>query len=152
MSNIAFKPLPLPKQPIVEPDTTNAVALSKYVANGMIGCFNCHSADLKTINELEPEKTPGFYGGGTVMLDLDGKTEVVTANITMDPAGIGKITEQEFVDAVRFGKKPGGGQLHYPMTPHAALSDTEVRAVYAYLKTVPPINHEVTRFKEASAE
>lgn len=82
------------------------------------------------------------------MLDLDGKTEVVTANITMDPTtGIGNRTEQEFVEAVRF-KKPGGGQLHYPMTPHAGPSDTEVRAIYAYLKTVPQIHHEVTRFKE----
>lgn len=150
LSNVAFKPLPLPQQPILEPDTTDMVVLGKYVADGMVGCFSCHSADLKTLNELEPEKTPGFYGGGTAMLDLDGQTEVVTANITMDPTtGIGNRTEQEFVDAVRFCKKPGGGQLHYPMTPHAALSDTEVRAIYAYLKTVPPIQHQVTRFKAA---
>ncbi len=151
LANVAFKPLPLPQQPIIEPDTTDAVALGRYVADGMVGCYNCHSADLKTINELEPEKSPGFYGGGTAMLDLDGKTEVVTANITFDPTtGIGNISEQAFVEAVRFCKKPGGGQLHYPMTPHAGLSDTEVRAIYAYLKTVPQIHHEVTRFKEAS--
>ena len=125
LANVAFKPLPLPQQPMVEPDTTNMVALGKYVANGMVGCFACHSADLKTLNELEPEKTPGFYGGGTAMLDLDGRTEVVTANITMDAAtGIGNLTEQEFVDAVRFCKKPGGGQ--------PALSHDSPRCVERY--------------------
>ncbi|MCC6282551.1 MAG: cytochrome c [Saprospiraceae bacterium] len=148
LCNMAFKPLPLPAQPIMEPDTTNKVALGKYVADGMIGCFACHSADLKTLNDLEPEKTPGFYGGGTVMLDLDGVTGVPTANITMDKAtGIGNWTEQQFVDAVRYAKKPQGGLLHYPMLPHAGLSETEIRAVFAYLQTVPVIQNEVTRFQ-----
>lgn len=148
LCNIAFGPLPLPAQPIMEPDTTNKVALGKYVADGMIGCFACHSADLKTLNDLEPEKTPGFYGGGTVMLDLDGVTGVPTANITMDKAtGIGNWTEQQFVDAVRYGKKPQGGLLHYPMMPHAGLSEPEIRAVFAYLQTVPVIQNEVTRFQ-----
>ena len=148
LCNMAFKPLPLPAQPIMEPDTTNKVALGKYVADGMIGCFACHSADLKTLNDLEPEKTPGFYGGGTVMLDLDGVTGVPTANITMDKAtGIGNWTEQQFVDAVRYAKKPQGGLLHYPMLPHAGLSETEIKAVYAYLQTVPVIQNPVDRFK-----
>ena len=148
LCNMAFKPLPLPAQPIMEPDTTNKVALGKYVADGMIGCFACHSADLKTLNDLEPEKTPGFYGGGTVMLDLDGVTGVPTANITMDKAtGIGNWTEQQFVDAVRYAKKPQGGLLHYPMLPHAGLSETEIRAVFAYLQTVPVIQNPVDRFK-----
>lgn len=148
LCNIAFKPLPLPSRPIMEPDTTDKVALGKYVADGMIGCFACHSADLKTLNDLEPEKTPGFYGGGTVMLDLDGKTGVTTANITMDKeTGIGNWTEQQFVEAVRYSKKPTGGLLHYPMLPHAGLSETEIKAVYAYLQTVPVIQNKVERYQ-----
>ena len=148
LCNIAFKPLLLHSLPIMEPDTTDKVALGKYVADGMIGCFACHSADLKTLNDLEPEKTPGFYGGGTVMLDLDGKTGVTTANITMDKeTGIGNWTEQQFVEAVRYSKKPTGGLLHYPMLPHAGLSETEIKAVYAYLQTVPVIQNKVERYQ-----
>lgn len=151
LSNIAFGPLPLPDQPIIEPDTSDTVALGKYVADGLAACYACHSADLKTLNDLEPEKTPGFYGGGTVMLDIDGKTGVPTANITMDKeSGIGNLTEQQFVDAVKYGKKPGGGALHYPMIPHTALTDTEVKAIFAYLKTVPVINNRVPRYQEAN--
>lgn len=148
LANVAFGPLPLPTQPIMEPDTSNPVVLGKYVANGMIGCFACHSADLKTLNDLDPEKTPGFYGGGTVMLDMDGTTKVATANITMDKeTGIGNWTEQQFVDAVRYGKKPQGGLLHSPMAPHAGLTETEIKAIYAYLQTVPVIQNKVDRFK-----
>lgn len=148
LCNVAFGPLPLPAQPIMEPDTTDKVALGKYVADGMIGCYACHSADLKTINDLNPEKSPGYYGGGTVMLDLDGKTGVTTANITMDKeTGIGNWTEQQFVEAVRYSKKPTGGLLHYPMLPHAGLSETEIKAVYAYLQTVPVIQNKVERYQ-----
>ena len=151
LANVAFGPLPMPEKTIVEPDTTDKVALGKYVANGVIGCFVCHSGDLKTLNELEPEKTPGFYGGGTEMLDLDGKTHIAAANLTMDAeTGIGRLTEQQFVEAVKYGKKPGGGALHYPMTPHAALTDTEVKAIYAYLKTVPVIKNQVHRYQASN--
>lgn len=148
LGTFAFGPLPLPKAPIAEPDSADMVALGEYVADGMIGCYGCHSADLKTLNDLEPTLTPGYMGGGTPMLDLDGKTVVNTANITMDKStGIGDWTEQEFIDAVRFCKKRGGGSLHYPMVPHTALSETEVKAVFAYLKTVPVISNPVERFK-----
>jgi mono/diheme cytochrome c family protein len=153
LGNTVFGPLPLPTQPIVEPDSADQVAMGKYVANGMIGCFSCHSGDLKKINEMNPEKTPGFYGGGTPMLDMDGATTVTTANITMDKeTGIGNWTEQQFVDAVRFGKKPQGGMLHYPMTPHAALTETEVKAVFAYLKTVPVVHNKVDRYQEGASQ
>ncbi len=143
LSNVAFAPLPLPKAPILEPDTTNPVALGKYVADGMIGCYACHSSDLKTLNDFDPPLSPGYMGGGTPMLDLDGKTVVTSANITMDmETGIGKWTEQEFLEAVKFCKKPGGGSLRYPMLPHAALSDTEIKGIYAYLKTVPVVRRK----------
>lgn len=148
LGNTMFGPLPLQQQPILEPDTTDKVAYGKYVANGVIGCFACHSGEITEMNEMEPEKSGNFYGGGGIMLDMDGKTPVPVANITMDKeTGIGNWTEQQFADAVRFGRKPRGGLLHYPMTPHAALTEMEVKAIHAYLKTVPVIRNKVDRFK-----
>lgn len=153
LANTMFGPLPLPENPILEPDTTDKVALGKYVANGMIGCYACHSGDITELNEFEPEKTGGFFGGGGIMLDETGETEIPVANITMDKeTGIGNWTEQQFDDAVRFGKKPQGGLLHYPMTPHAALTETEVKAIFAYLKTVPVIKNKVNRFQETTPQ
>ncbi|MCK6693337.1 MAG: cytochrome c, partial [Thermoanaerobaculia bacterium] len=61
--------------------------------------------------------------------------------------GIGNFTQQQFYDAVKYGKNPRGGPLHYPMFPHTALSDTEVNAIWAYLQTVPTIKNQVARYQ-----
>lgn len=149
LCNVVFSPPPMPAQPITVPDSTDQLAFGRYLANGLCGCFGCHSADFKTNNDLEPEKSAGFYAGGNPMLNMEGEV-VPSANITMDPeTGIGKWTEEEFVNAVRLCQRPGGGVLFYPMIPHSTLTETEVKAIYAYLKTVPPVKHEVKRYQPA---
>lgn len=146
LSNVAFKPLPLPAAPISVPDTANRVAFGKYVANGLVNCYACHSADFKKTDDLHPEKSAGFYGGGNPLLDAEGKITIPSANITMDEeTGIGKWTETQFLEAVKYAKNPRGGLLRYPMAPHAALSDSEVKAIFAYLKTVPVIKNPVPK-------
>lgn len=140
-----FKPFDLPAQPIPLPDTTNQVAWGQYLANGAFTCFPCHSADFAKVNDIEPEKSLGFYGGGNPMLDLDGNLRP-SANISPDPeTGIGKWTEEQFVETVKYGRRPNGQMVRYPMLPHSGLTDNEVKAIYAYLRTVPPIHNEVKR-------
>ena len=79
------------------PEVKDQLAYGKYVVHGLGDCFSCHSADFKTMNIMEPEKSVGYMGGGNQTLDSDGKV-VATANITMDPeTGIGKWTEEQFV-------------------------------------------------------
>ncbi len=146
LAHVVFFPPPLPAQAIAAPDTSNQIAFGKYVADGLCGCYQCHSADFKTMDILVPEKSAGFYGGGNPMLNYEGQT-VPTANITTDKeTGIGMWTYQQFYDAVKFNKSPRGGALHYPMFPHVTLTDGEVAAVYAYLKTVPVIRNSVARY------
>jgi cytochrome c2 len=145
LSNTAFSPPPMPAQPIAMPDTTDKIALGRYVADGLCACFACHSADFKTMNYLNPERSEGYYGGGNPMLNYDGQV-VPTANITMDPeTGIGNWTATQFRDAVRYNKKPSGQPLNYPMFPHTTLSDTEVDGIFAYLQTVPKIKNKVNK-------
>lgn len=149
LANVAFKPFPLPESPIVVPDTTDQIAFGKYVADGLVGCYGCHSADFKKIDDLSPEKSAGFYGGGNPMLNLEGEI-VPSANITFDKeTGIGNLTYGQFYEAVKFGKNPRGGPLHYPMFPHTTLTDTEVRGIWAYLQTVPAIRNPVKRYQPA---
>lgn len=139
---VAFKPLPYPEQPIQRPDTNNPVALGKYIVDGQIACYACHSKDFKTMNELDPPRSEGYCGGGNPLLNLEGET-VLSSNITFDASGIGTYTEQEFIDAVKYGRKKGGGLLRYPMVPHTGLTDTEVKGIYAYLKTIPALQNKV---------
>ncbi|MCU0326039.1 MAG: cytochrome c [Spirosomaceae bacterium] len=144
LTNTVMKPLPISTEPIRVPDSTNVIEFGKYVANDMIACYACHSKDFSKQDPIHPENSLGFYGGGNPMPNLEGQI-IPSANITFDEeTGIGKrYTEAQFVEAVKLCKKPDGGVLRYPMQPHISLSDYEVKAIYAYLKTIPKIKNKV---------
>lgn len=147
LCNTAFKPKTLPLQPITIPDSNNTIEFGRYLSDHLCECYSCHSADFKTMNTNTPSLSVGYYGGGNPVLNYEGQV-VRSANITMDEnTGIGKWTAEEFINAVKYCKKPTGGLLSYPMIPHTTLSDTEVRAIWEYLKTVPKINNPVERYK-----
>ena len=139
-----FKPLPFPEKPIVAPPTSDKAAFGKYLATGVYDCFQCHSADFKTANVMEPEKSEGYFGGGNLLIDLEGKP-VLSANLTPDPktGHINGWTLERFGNAVRFGQEPEGGSVSTVMPKYTALSDGEVEAIFEYLKTVPPVNNDV---------
>lgn len=141
-----MKPFPYPAEVIREPDTTNAVQWGKYIALGQLDCYTCHSKDFAKNDYFSPEKSTGFFGGGNEMIGLDGK-KLASLNITMDnETGIGKWSEEDFIKAVKYGQLQNNQPaLRTPMQPYTNLTDNEVKAVYAYLKTVPKINNKVER-------
>lgn len=144
LSHVAFKPYPYPEQEVSLPPAGDKVAKGAYLANAIAGCFSCHSADFTTVDDLNPAKSAGFYGGGTAMKDAADQ-DIYTANITMDKkTGIGNWTEQQFIDAVKWGKGPKY-PIRAPMPKFTHLTDEEISAIYAYLQTVPTIEHEVDR-------
>lgn len=142
LSHIAWKPLPFPEQPIALPDTNNAIEHGKYLANAIFHCFPCHSGDFKTLDMVHPEKSGGFYGGGNKMPGINGEL-VTTRNLTFDETGIANFSEDDFIQSVKYCRKRGCGQLRVPMFPHALLTDTEVKHIFAYLKTVPKIHNKI---------
>jgi mono/diheme cytochrome c family protein len=70
-----------------------------------------------------------------------------TTNLTPDPTtGIGNWSEAAFIAAIRKGLKGGGGRPLLPPMPwrmYAMASDEDLRAIYAYLKSIPPIANRV---------
>lgn len=146
LSNIkAVKPGAMPAGTIAQPDTTNAVAWGRYIAVDQLECFSCHSQDFAKNNYEVPEKSAGFFGGGNKMLNSEGQA-IYTRNITMDEqTGIGNWTEDQFVQALKYGRTPQGQALREPMMPYTYLTDGEARAIYAYLKTLPKIQNKIER-------
>lgn len=69
------------------------------------------------------------------------------ANLTPDKnTGLGIWTEDMFVKAMRTGKHMGDGREILPPMPWravAGLSDDDIKAVFAYLRTVPAITNHV---------
>jgi len=138
------KPMPFHNS-VPEPDTTDKVKWGEYVCLYRVECYTCHSSDFTTDDFIYPEKSKGFFGGGNKFAMPDGTT-MHSLNITMDDeTGIGKWTEDQFVKAVKTGIVPSGPALRPPMKPFVYLSDGEVRAIYAYLKTIPKIKNKVDR-------
>ncbi len=142
---VAFKPFEYPKAPIPNPDTTNQLEWGKYLALYQLECYACHSESFEKLNMLEPEKTAGFFGGGNPIGTASG-AKILSRNLTMDEeTGLGKWTEEEFIKAVKYGMVPKGPALRQPMMPFVNLTDDEVKAIFAYLKTVPKIHNKLDR-------
>ncbi len=140
---VAFKPFEYPKEPIIAPDSANTIEYGKYLVNGQLECYGCHSADFKTNNILEPELSVDYMAGGNPMLNMEREV-VPTANITMDKeTGIGNWTREEFVKAVKTGTRPNGEPMRYPMVPYVQLEEWEIEAIYAYIQTIPPVKKKI---------
>ena len=123
---------------------TDRVAHGRYLV-AALECYGCHSADFKTMNIAEPEKSAGYMGGGNPVLDLR-RQPVPSANLTPDTeTGIGRWSEHDFVNALRSGFRPDRSLIRYPMLPMPDLSEEEALAIYAYLRTVPPLRHAIAR-------
>jgi len=147
LSNFVFKPFPYPEKEIPSPDTGNAQEWGKYLALYQLECYTCHSKDFAKVDFYSPEKSLGFFGGGNEQLRTpDGKKQILSLNITPDEeTGIGSWTEEQFSNAVRNAIVPSGPALRQPMMPFVRLTDSEVHALYTYLRTVPKIKNKVDR-------
>lgn len=70
-----------------------------------------------------------------------------TANLTPDPeTGLGKWSEDMFIATVRSGRHMGQGRAILPPMPlHAigSLDDDDLKAIFAYLQSLPPIENAV---------
>ena len=144
LSRVEFKPFPMPEGPIAMPDQNDHLAVGEYLAINL-DCFSCHSADFKTNNYLEPEKSVGFFGGGNAPLDKEGNV-ILSPNLTPDQeTGIGNWSEDQFLQAVKYGQGANGQSLRYPMPKYRLLTDEEVKSIYWYLKTIPPLTNKVER-------
>jgi mono/diheme cytochrome c family protein len=130
------------------PATVPASALPAYtpnVANGKTmfdagGCASCHAVPNK-----DPDKVDRTRLGGGLALPTSFGTFYVP-NISPDPNdGIGQWREADFVSALWDGTARGGEHLFpafpYPSYRHMKLDD--VRDLFAYLKTLPPVSGKV---------
>ena len=70
-----------------------------------------------------------------------------TANLTPDDeTGLGKWTAETFIATLRTGRHEGKGRPLLPPMPWPmirTLTDEDLRAVFAYLQSLPPIRNRV---------
>jgi mono/diheme cytochrome c family protein len=109
----------------------------KYLVT-LAGCRDCH-----TPQDAHGQPLPGMdFGGGFI---LDGPWgRVASANITPDPSGISYYDEAMFMQAIRTGLV-GARKLNQIMPWHMyrGMTDEDIVAMFAYLKTLNPVRHHV---------
>ncbi|MBN9017499.1 MAG: c-type cytochrome [Rhizobiales bacterium] len=126
------------------PPQSDKVAYGGYIVNALAHCFECHTSP--GANGV-PDFKNGLGAGG-FLIALGPGMSVATPNITSDPdTGLGKWSDADIKKALTEGISPEGGHLSPPM-PYANfknMTDSDVEAVIAYLRTVPPIKNRVER-------
>jgi mono/diheme cytochrome c family protein len=127
-------------QPVTAPvptiDFTSPVERGKYLVR-ISGCSDCHTPQ----HQGQPNPALSFAGG----FELKGPFgNVTSANITPDPSGISYYDENLFMQAMRTGKV--GARTLNPIMPWIVwrnMTDQDLKAMFAYLHTLPPVHHRV---------
>jgi mono/diheme cytochrome c family protein len=119
-----------PASKISLPTDEKEIAYGKHRVEVL--CSDCHGADLSGIDNW---------------FALAPLGSIDSANLTAGEGGIGRefTSDEDYVRALRHGIDPQGRPIYMPAVPATAqLSDKDLGAMIAYLKTVPPVDH-VTR-------
>jgi len=157
-------------QPGKNGDKAEKIRRGQYLVN-LGGCNDCHTPKIMTDIGVMPDSTRLLSGhpasqklpplpqgviapdkwGAVTNNDLTawyGPWGVSFAiNLTPDMAtGTGAWTEASFIKAMRTGKHLGAGRAILPPMPWfnlATVTDEDLSAIFAYLKSLKPIQNEV---------
>lgn len=117
-----------PPSDIVLPTDEASLEFGRHRAESL--CQGCHGEDLSGVNNW-------FDGGPLGTID--------SANLTAGDGGVGKeyTSDEDYLRAIRHGVDPEGKPLFMPAVVSTSnLSDEDLGAIIAYVKTVPPVDHK----------
>lgn len=129
----------------MRPPETDAVKYGEYLVNAA-ACITCHTPQVK--GQFDFSRS---FGGG-LQFDV-GTFKVNSANITPDSTGIGAWNEERFMNKFTqyreekaYNFDPGAQNTIMPLTVYAGMKDEDLKAVYAYLRTVKPVSNKVEKY------
>lgn len=134
-----------------------------------LGCNDCHSPKtmttmgpvpdtLRLLSGHQADEELAEYDANIlksyVLFNMNNTATIgpwgtsFAANLTPDPTGIGSWTEDQFLRAMKQGKWKGlenSRQLLPPMPwqSYSQMSDEDLKAIFAYLKSIKPVNNLV---------
>ncbi len=134
-----------------------------------IGCHDCHSPKKMTDRGpiFDPDRLLSGHPANEPLAPYDLETAKAyvlfspgltasigpwgtsfAANLTPDDTGIGSWTEEQFFAAIKHGKYKGNlqGRNILPPMPWQTISqlpDTDLKAIFAYLKSIKPVENIV---------
>jgi mono/diheme cytochrome c family protein len=127
-------PRPL-EGPVPPPDLSTPEKRGEYVLR-TAACHHCHTP----MDDRGQFKLALDMAGGNPFPSPQGT--IAATNLTVDATGIGNYDEATFVAVMKTGKF---GTLHaiMPWIAYSGMTDEDLKAIYAYLRTRKPISHVV---------
>ena len=131
--------VPEPVDGPVSADLSTPEKRGRYDVEVLAVCGECH-----TPQDDKGNRVPGMDYAGGFALSYDGRKVVYSANITPAVNGIPYYTEDLFIEALRTGKVRSR-QLDDMMPTHffRNMTDQDLKDIFAYLKTLTPVDHYV---------
>jgi len=152
-----------PARAEIQPVTSHDVERGAYLVRVMM-CNDCHTPlkgqepDMSRMLSGHPEGAgvpaapalagPWVWAGSETMTAFAGPWGVsFTANLTPDKeTGLGDWDADTFIRALRTGRHEGRGRPILPPMPWPWIgqaTDDDLRAIFAYLQSIPPIRNKV---------
>jgi hypothetical protein len=147
------------------------VARGKYLVS-IMGCHDCHTPLKMTATGPEPDMSralsghpqelkmpaapaasgPWLWQGAATNTAFSGPWGVTyTFNLTPDVnTGLGIWTEEMFVKAIKTGRHMGVSRQIQPPMPwqvYRNASVEDLKSIYAYLRTIPPVKNLVPDYQ-----
>ena len=146
--NLVVRTIPQPYPGNPAPARSDTLAYGEYLTV-VAACAECHTPAEKG------EKLPGMDLAGGFQFVLPDGQKVRSANITPHATGIGSWSEETFVQRFKAYDTPqakripvarGQANTVMPWTMYAGMEIDDLKAIYAYLRTVKPIENKVERW------
>ena len=130
----------------MKPSESDQVKYGEYLVNSAV-CSDCHTPMVKGQYDFSRM----FAGGNTFNV---GTFKVTTANITPDSAtGIGTWNEERFINKFSvcreekgYNYDPGKQNTIMPIVAYAGMTDSDLKAIFAYLRTVKPVSNKIEKY------
>jgi mono/diheme cytochrome c family protein len=109
------------------PSDSAAIARGRHLATAIGKCVDCHGENL----------------AGQVMA-MGPVGSFVPTNLTRGRGGVGDLGDADLVRAIRHGVAPDGRPLVFmPSRAYASMTDADLGAVIAYVRSMPPVDNEL---------
>lgn len=155
-------------RPSAAPTLSDAAKRGAYLVS-IMGCHDCHTPWTMGPKGPEPDMSraltghpaalvmppapalgqgPWLWAGAGTNTAFAGPWGVsFAANLTSDKdSGLGSWTEDMFIATMRTGRHQGKGRPILPPMPYPALAnltDPDIKALWAYLQSLPPVSNRV---------
>lgn len=134
--------------PVPEPNRADPVSYGAYLTK-MGNCQFCHSP----LDENHQPRADALMSGGSPLFGQWGF--MAAPNLTRHPTGLGNLTQEQFIARFRANAQAAGAapaekgrNTSMPWIAFRGYTDEDLASVYAFLRSLPPIENRVVRYPE----